>query len=50
MLGPMGKEMVSRPSDTASSRFLLPVPLTSKLEEARGKHDEAIPMTPDYMT
>lgn len=29
----------------ASSRFLLQVPLTSKLEEVRGKQDETIPVT-----
>ena len=37
--------MVSRPSGMASSPLRLPVPLTSKLEEAHGKHDETIPTT-----
>lgn len=37
--------MVSRPSGMESSHFLLLVPLIYKSEEARGKHDEAIPTT-----
>ena len=44
MQTPRVEKMVSRPSGMASSLFRLLVPLTFKLEEAHGKHDEAISM------
>ena len=43
MLVPKGEKMVSRPSGMETNRFPLPVRLTFKSEEARGKHDETIP-------
>ncbi len=45
MLIPEGEKMVFKLSGMASSLSRLPAPLTSKSEEARGKHDETIPTT-----